>query len=58
LRFSFLGKRRRRLGQGSLRKMLSWDFDKLVVAHGDCVQSDAKAFVERSFRWLDSRDSQ
>ena len=56
LRFSFLGKQRRRLGQESLRKMLSWDFDKLVVAHGDCVQSDAKAFVERSFRWLDPRN--
>ena len=58
LRFSFLGKQRRRLGQDSLRKMLSWDFDKLVVAHGDCVQSHAKTFVERSFRWLDSRDGQ
>jgi hypothetical protein len=56
LRFSFLGKQRRRLGQESLRKMLSWDFDKLVVAHGDCVQCDAKTFVERSFRWLDSQD--
>jgi len=31
---------------------MSWDFDKLVVAHGVCVKRDAKAFVERAFRWL------
>jgi hypothetical protein len=54
LRFSFFGNRRRRMGQESLRGILSWDFDKLIVAHGDCVETDAKAFVERSFRWLRS----
>lgn len=54
LRLSFLGKRRRRMGRESLRGILSWDFDKLIVAHGDCVDTDAKAFVERSFRWLRS----
>ena len=52
LRFSFLGKRRRRMGRESLREILSWDFDKVVVAHGDCVENDARTFVERSFRWL------
>jgi hypothetical protein len=52
LRFSFLGKRRRQLGRESVRGILSWDFDKLVVGHGDCVESNAKTFVEQSFRWL------
>jgi hypothetical protein len=55
LRLSFFGKRRRDQGRDSLHKMLAWDFDKLVVAHGDCVTDDARAFVERSFRWLDER---
>jgi hypothetical protein len=52
LRLSFAGKRHMELGRQSLRELLAWDFDKLVPAHGDCVESDAKAFVERSFRWL------
>lgn len=54
LRLSFAGKRYRRMGQESLRQMLSWDFDKVVPAHGDCVEIDAKSFVTRSFRWLET----
>jgi hypothetical protein len=52
LRFSFVGKRRRRLGEESLRRLLSWDFDKIVIAHGDLTVNDARELVERSFRWL------
>ena len=40
------------LARRSLEKLLSWDFDKLIIAHGPCVEKDAKAFVERAFRWL------
>ena len=36
----------------SLRKLLSWDFDRLVIAHGPCIEKNAKAFVEQAFRWL------
>jgi len=36
----------------SLEKLLSWDFNKLIIAHGDCIETDAKAFVEEKFRWL------
>jgi|SRR5271155_520665 len=43
---------RRNLGRQSLEKLLSWDFDKLIIAHGFCVEKDAKPFVERAFRWL------
>ncbi|HEX4012381.1 MAG TPA: DUF4336 domain-containing protein [Candidatus Cybelea sp.] len=52
LRFSFVGKRRRRLGQESLHKLLSWDFDEVILAHGDLPTKNARALVERSFRWL------
>ncbi len=52
LRFSFIGKRRRRLGAESLRKLLSWDFDKIIVAHGDLTTDSARSLVERSFQWL------
>lgn len=49
IRLSFIN---RKLARKSLEKLLSRDFDKLIVAHGDCVEKDAKPFVERAFRWL------
>ena len=49
IRLSFTN---RDLARRSLEKLLSWDFDKLVIAHGVCVEKDAKPFVERAFRWL------
>ena len=45
----------RRLARRSLDAILSWDFDKLIVAHGTCVDRDAKAFVEQAFAWLTPR---
>ena len=42
----------RQLGREVLARLLSWDFDKLIVAHGNCIERDAKAFVENAFRWL------
>jgi hypothetical protein len=43
---------RRGLARQSLEKLLSWDFDKLILAHGACIEKDAKPFVERAFCWL------
>ena len=40
------------LARQSLRKLLSWDFDNLIVAHGDCITGGAKEFVESAFRFL------
>ena len=42
----------RNLARRSLAKLLSWDFDKLIIAHGVCIEKGAKPFVERAFRWL------
>ena len=42
----------RDLARQSLAKLLSWDFDKLIIAHGACIEHDAKLFVEQAFRWL------
>jgi hypothetical protein len=49
IRLSFTN---RKLGRRLLRKLLSWDFDQLIVAHGVCMEQDAKAFVRNAFRWL------
>jgi hypothetical protein len=49
IRLSFI---HRNLARQSLQKLLSWDFDRLIIAHGPCVGKDAKAFVTQAFRWL------
>jgi hypothetical protein len=40
------------LARRSLKKLLSWDFDKLIIAHGVCIRKDARSFVKNAFRWL------
>jgi Domain of unknown function (DUF4336) len=42
----------RPLARQSLARLLSWDFDRLIIAHGPCIEKDAKPFVEQAFRWL------
>ena len=42
----------RDLARRSLEKLLIWDFDKLIIAHGVCIEKDAKPFVEQAFHWL------
>jgi len=42
----------RDLARQSLQKLLTWDFDRLIIAHGACIEKDAKQYVERIFRWL------
>jgi hypothetical protein len=49
IRFTFI---RKELARQSLRKLLAWDFENLIVAHGDCVNGGAKAFVASAFRFL------
>jgi hypothetical protein len=42
----------RTLARRSLKKLLSWDFDKLIIAHGPCIEKDAKPFVKEAIHWL------
>jgi hypothetical protein len=42
----------RQLARQSLNKLLSWDFDKLIIGHGVCIEKDAKPFVEQAFHFL------
>ena len=43
----------RSLARQSLERLLSWDFDKLIIAHGPCLESGAKQYVKRAFMWLE-----
>jgi len=36
----------------SIERLLKWDFDRAVIAHGDPFAGGAKAAVEQSFTWL------
>lgn len=36
----------------SLEKLLSWDFDRLIIGHGLCIDAHAKEYVSNCFKWL------
>jgi hypothetical protein len=42
----------RRAARASLRRILEWPSDKVVMAHGRPVEHDGRAFIARAFRWL------
>jgi len=42
----------RSLARQSLERLLSWDFDRLIIAHGECIESGAKEYIKKAFRWL------
>ena len=49
-RMSFLfGKKQAR---ASLEKMISWNPSSIIIAHGECIYSDAVGFLKKSFSWL------
>lgn len=49
-RASFIGNKA--AGRASLERLLSWNFNKLIVAHGECIDRDAPDFVRRALSWL------
>src|SRR5262249_17536046 len=34
-----------------LHRLLSWDFDRAILAHGELIDSGAKAAIERAWRF-------
>ncbi|MCL2832486.1 MAG: DUF4336 domain-containing protein [Treponema sp.] len=36
----------------SVSRILSWNFDKLIISHGPCVTSNAKEYIKKAFAWL------
>ncbi|MBV8357789.1 MAG: DUF4336 domain-containing protein [Deltaproteobacteria bacterium] len=49
--FRLLLRRRRSECAAFLNRLLSWDFDRVILAHGDIINSDAKPAVERAWRF-------
>jgi hypothetical protein len=50
LRLTFLGRKAR--ARKSLRRLLAWAPDRLVMAHGRPYETGAMAELRRAFRWL------
>lgn len=44
--------RDRKLARRQVDRLLGFDFDKIVLAHGDMITSDARGTVERAYAWL------
>jgi hypothetical protein len=44
--------RDRRMARASLERILAWDFDRVVVAHGDVLESGGREALRRGYAWL------
>jgi hypothetical protein len=48
-RASFL---RRGATRAAREKVLGWDAERLLIAHGKCAQTDATAIIARALSWI------
>lgn len=44
--------RDRRAARESLERILAWDFDRVVVAHGDVLESGGREALRQGYSWL------
>ena len=44
--------RDRRAARESLERILAWDFDRIIVAHGDVLESGGHETLRRGYSWL------
>jgi hypothetical protein len=44
--------RDRKAARASLERVLQWDFDRIIMAHGEVLQSGGKTAMQKAFRWL------
>ena len=44
------GWRHRAAAHAALEKIVAWDFERIVIAHGDLIEHDAKAIAARAWR--------
>ena len=44
--------RNKALARKSITKILTWDFNKIILGHGQCIKKNGKEYFENAFRWL------
>lgn len=42
----------KKLARSSLATILTWQPERIIIAHGECIQEQGTDFLRRSFRWL------
>jgi hypothetical protein len=47
-----LGLRDRAAARNSLDRILGWDFDRIIVGHGELVETGGKDALRRAYAWL------
>lgn len=47
-RFTF----KKRIARAALARILAWQPEQVVMAHGELTRTDGTAFIRKSFRWL------
>lgn len=43
---------RRDAARRELAQIMSWDFDRVIMAHGDIIETGGRAALQHAFRWL------
>jgi len=44
-----MGWKDRRAAKQSLERILEWDFDRIILSHGENIESDAKAVLRKAW---------
>ncbi len=42
----------RKKARAAAQKMLAWEPERILIAHGRCVTKDASGYLRRVFAWL------
>jgi hypothetical protein len=50
-------RRRRSECAAFLQRIMSWDFDRAILEHGDIVESGAKPVIERAWQFVQAAKS-
>ncbi len=43
---------RRRLARAARDRVISWNSERLLIAHGECAQTHAAPIIEAALRWI------
>ncbi len=44
--------RDRAAARAQIGRMLRWDFDRVLLAHGEPIRQDGQAVLRRAYEWL------
>ncbi|HKJ95230.1 MAG TPA: DUF4336 domain-containing protein [Gammaproteobacteria bacterium] len=43
---------RRRAARAAVERMLAWDPERVIMAHGEWIEGDGRGYLEKAFGWL------